>query len=74
MTIHTVNERQWYIDDANIFQECVKEYKALFDYLENNKEFSNNKCCYTKKGTFDGIDDLQEKIIKQFSEISKCLF
>ncbi len=74
LTIHAVNERQCYIDDANIFQECLKEYKALFDYLENNKEFSNYENCYTKKGTFDGIADLQEKIVKQFYEIGKRLF
>ena len=46
----------------------------VMNFLENNKEFSNYDYCYTKKGTFDRITNLQEKIIKQVSEIRKCLF
>ena len=44
-----------------------------FPFLEKNNEFKNYEYCYEKAGKFKDITDLQEKVVKQFSEITKYL-
>ena len=59
--------------DSTTFKEYLLKNKVLADYLESNKKFSKYDEQYETTGTFEGIDDLQEKIMKQFSEICKYL-
>lgn len=55
------------------FHEFLKEHKVLFDYLENDTRFTSFNVGYTTEGHFVDLTDLQEQVLKLYSEIGKCL-
>ena len=73
LNIHIIEGNGSWVDRTT-FKEYLLKNKALADYLESNKRFSKYDEKYETTGKFENIADLQEKIIKQFYEIGKCLF
>jgi hypothetical protein len=70
--IHIIKGKGEWVD-ADIFKKCLIKKKTLKAYLENNKDFINYEDSYERIGKYNEITDLQNKIVKQFKEISKYL-
>lgn len=71
--IHIIKGQGEWVVDTDIFENCLMNHKALLDYLENNENFNKDEYCYERRENYNGITDLQAKILKQFAEIKKYL-
>jgi hypothetical protein len=66
-----IASREWV--DADTFKSILIKHSSLFNYLENSKEFEKFGESYERREKYNGITELQEKILKQFTEIKKYL-
>ena len=71
--IHIIKGKGEWVVDTDIFENCLMNHKALLDYLENNENFNKDEYCYERREKYNGITDLQAKILKQFAEIQRYL-
>lgn len=70
--IHIIKSQGEWVD-ADTFKSSLIKHSSLFDYLENNKKFKKFEESYERKEKYNGITELQEKILKLFTEIKKYL-
>lgn len=70
--IHIIKGQGEWVD-ADTFKSILIKHSSLFHYLENNKKFKKFEESYDRREKYNGITELQEKILKQFTEIKKYL-
>lgn len=70
--IHIIKGKGEWVD-ADTFKSILIKHSSLFDYLENNKKIKKFEESYERREKYNGITELQEKILKQFTEIKKYL-